>query len=90
MKMSFTDFLQEGVVAEQVEAEVELTQEQLDEAKKAKKSYTVKFEVSNASFEDDFDGEVEFVLKQAIKNIQRGTLDKALRDTNGDDVGSVK
>lgn len=84
--MSFTDFLQEGVVS----AEVEPTQEQLDEAKKNKKSYTVKFEVSNDAFVEDFDGEVEFVLKQAIKYIQRGTVDKPLRDTNGNDVGSVK
>lgn len=84
--MSFSEFLKEDAV----EVDLELTQEQLDEAKKAKKSYAVKFEVTGAAFEDDFDGEVEFVLKQAIKNIQRATLDKPLRDTNGNDVGSVK
>lgn len=83
--MSFVDFLQEEV--EEVEFE---ETEQLDEAKKAKKSYTIKIDVANAAFEDDFDSEVEFVLQQAIKNIQKGVLDKPLRDTNGNTVGSVK
>lgn len=90
IKMSFEQFLEESVV-ENEEVEVEQQEDELNEAaKKAKKSFTVKFNVENAAFEDDFDGEVEFVLKQAIKNIQRGTLDKPLRDTNGNDVGSVK
>lgn len=89
--MSFTDFLKEDATAAVEQKETELTQEQLDEAaKKAKKSFTIKFTAENAAFEDDFEGEVEFVLKQAIKNIQRGALDKPLRDTNGNDVGSVK
>lgn len=93
IKMSFEQFLEESVVEnEEVEQQEEVEQEdELNEAaKKAKKSFTVKFNVENAAFEDDFEGEVEFVLKQAIKNIQRGTLDKPLRDTNGNDVGSVK
>lgn len=97
-KMSFADFLQEGQVEnledktqidEQVEDEAGEAEE-LAEAKKAKKSFTIKIDVANAAFEDDFDGEVEFVLKQAIKNIQKGALEKPLRDTNGNTVGSVK
>lgn len=89
IKMSFEQFLEESVV-ENEEVVVEQEDELNEAAKKAKKSFTVKFNVENAAFEDDFEGEVEFVLKQAIKNIQRGTLDKPLRDTNGNDVGSVK
>lgn len=87
--MSFADFLQEGQITNQVENELE--KENLDEAaKKAKKSFTIKIDVANAAFEDDFEGEVEFVLKQAIKNIQKDALDKPLRDTNGNTVGSIK
>lgn len=92
-KMAFADFLQEGQVEDledktQIDEQVEA--EELAEAKKAKKSFTIKIDVANAAFEDDFDGEVEFVLKQAIKNIQKGALEKPLRDTNGNTVGSVK
>lgn len=88
--MSFTQFLEEKAVAK-VEAQGEGHEATLTEAeKKAKKSYTVKFETGNDSFVEDFEGEVEAVLKQAIKNIQTGRLDKALRDTNGNVVGSVK
>jgi len=87
--MSFSDFLQEGQITNQVENELE--KKNLDEAtKKAKKSFTIKIDVANAAFEDDFEGEVEFVLKQAIKNIQKDALDKPLRDTNGNTVGSIK
>ena len=85
--MSFANFLEEKVATKAVESEeVELTEAE----KKAKKSYTIKFEVTGAAFEDDFDGEVDTVVKQAIKIIQRGTLDKPLRDSNGNTVGSVK
>lgn len=79
-----------GAVNENTDADNGMTPEELAEAKKTKKSFTIKIEVSNVAFQEDFNGEVDAVLQQAARFIKRGTVDKPLLDTNGTEVGSVK
>ena len=47
-----------------------MTAEELAEAKKTKKSFTIKIEVSNEAFQEDFNGEVDAVLQQAARFIK--------------------
>jgi len=61
----------------------------------------IEFSTDNASFTDDFDGELDIVLKQALykilKQVKRNPedgcdspeADDVLIDTNGNTIGSI-
>lgn len=50
--------------------------------------FIIQFFTGNADFADDYEGEVEKVLNQVIKQVKQGRTDGILKDTNGNNVGN--
>jgi hypothetical protein len=49
----------------------------------------ISFDTENASFEDDFDGEIKRVLKQAENYLTDYSNNENLSDINGNKIGNV-
>lgn len=50
---------------------------------------TITFRTENSAFVDDYDAEIEHILKQVKAHLKGCDLHTALRDSNGNTIGRV-
>lgn len=48
---------------------------------------TIQFNTDNAAFDDDFSGELRQIFSRILKQVENGTIDGLIFDSNGNKIG---